>query len=349
MTGSNWQKIALDLKAGESKKPIWNLLRRFMIPDPQWLDDSHWLWQVASEHHSTDRKAVKLKLLSSNHHDACETVLLRPRESRFAVCLSTQIGCAVACRFCATGKMGFQRNLSAFEIVEQFLRAGWIAKGMMADVQTPPPLRNVVFMGMGEPLHNAEAVEQAISILSDPCWFGLSLRSITLSTAGVPNKMVQMAKRFPRLRIALSLHSADPQKRRWLVPKAVGELELLRETILRINAVQNDTLWIEVALIDGLNDSLEDATLLIDFCRGLNVEINVIPYNDTSHASEVLSKNRGSESIQFRAPSAEKTDIFIAKIREAGFFVTHRQTLGESIQAACGQLVNLNQKTQTVF
>ena len=339
MTGSNWQKIASELTAGQSKKSIWNLLRQFMIPDHQWLGDSQWLWQVASEQHSSDKKACKLKLLSAAYHDACETVLLRPRESRFAVCLSTQIGCAVACRFCATGKMGFQRNLSAFEIVEQFLRAGWIARGLMGNAQTPPPLRNVVFMGMGEPLHNAEAVEQAIAILSDPRWFGLSLRSITLSTAGVPNKMIQMAERFPRLRMALSLHSADPQKRRWLVPKAVGDLDLLRETILRINALQEDTLWIEVALIDGINDSLEDAELLINFCHGLNVEVNVIPYNDTSHARNLSVVSKGAQDRPLKAPGPDKTEAFIAKIRKKGIFVTYRNTLGESIQAACGQLI----------
>lgn len=339
MTGSNWQKIASELTAGQSKKPIWNLLRQFMIPDHQWLSDSQWLWQIASKQHSADQRACKLKLLSTQHHDACETVLLRPRESRFAVCLSTQIGCAVACRFCATGKMGFQRNLSAFEIVEQFLRAGWLARQMMGNVQTPPPLRNVVFMGMGEPLHNEEAVEQAICMLSDPRWFGLSLRSITLSTAGVPNKMIQMAERFPRLRIALSLHSADPQKRRWLVPKAVGDLDLLRETISRINALQEDTLWIEVALIDGINDSLEDADLLIDFCRGLNVEINVIPYNDTSHARNLSIVSEGAQDRPLKAPAPDKTEAFIAKLRQKGIFVTYRNTLGESIQAACGQLI----------
>ncbi|MFM7518449.1 MAG: radical SAM protein [Pirellula sp.] len=339
MTGSNWQKIASELSAGQSKKSIWNLLRQFMSPDRQWLSDSQWLWQIESEQHSTDKKACKLKLLSAAHHDACETVLLRPRESRFAVCLSTQIGCAVACRFCATGKMGFQRNLSAFEIVEQFLRAGWIARGLMGNVQTPPPLRNVVFMGMGEPLHNAEAVEQAIAILSDPRWFGLSLRSITLSTAGVPNKMIQMAERFPRLRMALSLHSADPQKRRWLVPKAVGDLDLLRETISSINALQEDTLWIEIALIDGINDSLKDAELLIDFCRGLNVEVNVIPYNDTSHARNLSMVSEVAHDRLLKAPAPNKTEAFIAKLRQKGIFVTYRNTLGESIQAACGQLI----------
>ncbi|MFM8189808.1 MAG: radical SAM protein [Pirellula sp.] len=330
MAETNWDKISSELSEGISKKQLWRTLRQFKEPDPTWLEPFGWLWQVKHELVSEDKKALKLKLHSGQYQDACETVLLRPRPNRFAVCLSTQVGCAVACRFCATGKMGFQRNLSVWEIVEQFLWAGWAARKFSSKPEQPVPLRNVVFMGMGEPLHNPVAVQEAIELLSHPKWFGLSLRSITLSSAGVPGKMIQMAKRFPRLRIALSLHSAEPHKRRWLVPKAVADLKLLWQAIQEINAIQNDTLWLEIALIAGVNDSAQDAQLLIEFCKGLNVEVNVIPYNDTSHAPR---------DPDFRAPSPEVVDAFIAKVRNAGIFVTHRKTLGQSIQAACGQLV----------
>ena len=314
------------------------MLRQFSQPDGDWLSQDGWLWKSGGEQQSVDGKALKLRLTSTAFKDACETVLLRPRATRFAVCVSTQIGCGVGCRFCATGNMGFQRNLSSWEILEQFLRAGWAAaKYVQPSPGRLPPLRNVVFMGMGEPLHNASAVEQAIELLSDPQWFGLSMRSITLSTAGVPAKMVAMASRFPKLRIALSLHSADHEKRRFLVPRAVADLEVLRDAIRRINSIQNDTVWIEVALIDGINDAAEDARMLIDFCRDLIVEVNVIPYNDTSHAS-VGSGLHATAGIM-RAPTPERVDAFIAKVRKAGIFTTHRKTLGESIQAACGQLI----------
>ena len=330
MSESNWSKISSEISKGCSKKELWGLLRQFQLPDPDSFHPTGWLWQLASEQISQDEKAHKLKLHSGLHQDACETVLLRPRRTRFAVCLSTQVGCAVGCRFCATGKMGLQRNLTAWEIVEQFLWAGWAARKCAQDGKLPIPLRNVVFMGMGEPLHNPIAVEQAIELLSDPRWFGLSLRSITLSSVGVPGKMVQMARRFPRLRIALSLHSADPLKRRWLVPKAVSDLQSLRQAIQEIHSIQGDTVWLEIALIAGVNDSMKDARDLIEFCRGLSVEVNVIPYNDTSPTLD---------GTTFRAPSPDVTNAFIARIRREGIFVTHRKTLGQSIQAACGQLV----------
>jgi len=336
---SNWQQIAQEMATRGSSKRQWNLFRKFDLPEPNWLARDRWLWEVDSEQLSSDLKALKLKLRSMLHRDACETVLLRPRSHRFAVCVSTQVGCAVACRFCATGRMGFRRNLSSWEILEQFLLAGQAAKRFVRESPDPPPVRNVVFMGMGEPLHNPTALEQAIEVLADPRWFGLSLKSITVSTAGVPGKMVALAKRFPRLRIALSLHAADPQKRRALVPRAVGDMRTLRETIAQINQIQNDTLWIEIALIDGINDSEEDASLLIDFCKGLRVEVNVIPYNDTSHAIPSGSIASSLDSERFRAPAPDRVDAFVAKIRQAGIFTTHRKTLGESIQAACGQLI----------
>jgi 23S rRNA (adenine2503-C2)-methyltransferase len=341
---SNWEKIAAGISAKQSKKAIWKILRRFnepdlSSPDLNWIIKDDWLWKVDCEHLCSDGKAIKLTMRSSHHHDLCETVLLRPTAKRFSVCVSTQIGCAVSCAFCATGKMGLKRNLSSWEIVEQFLRAGWAAKRFMGDARNPPPVRNVVFMGMGEPLHNPMAVEQAIAVLSDPSWFGLSLRSMTLSTAGVPTQMVAMAEQFPRLRIALSLHSADPQKRRNLVPKAIGDLEALRQTILQINAIQNDTVWIEITLIDGINDSERDASLLIDFCQGLNVEVNVIPYNDTSHATLATTLKLAASPLVLKAPSRNTVDSFIAKLRLNGIVTTYRNTLGQSIQAACGQLI----------
>lgn len=336
---TNWHQLESEIAAKTSSKRRWNLLRRFQMPDASWLAESGWLWSTQAEQLSADHKAVKLQLFSPWHRDACETVLLRPREKRFAVCVSTQIGCAVACKFCATGRMGFRRNLSSWEIVEQYLRAGWVAQRLMSEVPDPLPLRNVVFMGMGEPLHNPTALEHAIAILSDSSWFGLSHRSITLSTAGVPSKMVHMAKRFPRLRIALSLHAADPQKRRALVPKAIGDIGVIRQTIALINEIQDDTLWIEVALIDGINDSREDAHLLIEFCKGLRVEVNVIPYNDTSHAAGSDTLTIPSLGKVFRAPASDRVDAFIDELRQAGIFTTHRKTLGESIQAACGQLI----------
>jgi 23S rRNA (adenine2503-C2)-methyltransferase len=247
--------------------------------------------------------------------------------------------------------MGFRRQLSSWEILEQVLRSGMLGpKSNVSDDDnavttdtkrridpTIIPVRNIVFMGMGEPLHNLSAVTESLERLTDEAWFGLSPRTITVSTAGVPRGMIALAQRFPRLRLALSLHSAEPSKRRDLVPHAVGDLEKLRSTIAEVNRLQEGPVWIEIALLAGVNDGLDDARKLVEFCEGLRVEVNVIPYNDTSHSAEALPQF--GQAASYRAPAIARVDAYIGELRRSGIFTTFRKTLGESIQAACGQLV----------
>ena len=372
-SGSNWELIA---NAG--RKVRWRHLRQYRFEPSDWLKDSGWLWRVDQLARSSDGRVAKFRFGSVKDGDACESVWMRTLTGRVTVCVSTQIGCGVGCLFCATGRMGFRRNLSSWEILEQVLRSGaygpsdesigssiaitlppasTVGSVETSSVETSsaetgqlppvrrgmeqgkrgqngiPPVRNIVFMGMGEPLHNVDAVVQAIEKLSDEDWFGISQRSITVSTAGVPRGMIMLAERFPRLRLALSLHSGDPHKRRELVPHAVGDLQRLRETISIVNSMQEGPVWIEIALLDGVNDGLEDAKGVIEFCKGLRVEVNVIPYNDTSHASS-------EEGVSFRAPVLSRVDAYIRELRRSGLFTTLRKTQGESIQAACGQLIS---------
>jgi 23S rRNA (adenine2503-C2)-methyltransferase len=241
--------------------------------------------------------------------------------------------------------MGLVRQLSATEILEQVLIAKMEVHNWSRHTNHPIHLRNVVLMGMGEPLHNHEAVGDAIEFLIADRGFGFSPRHIILSTVGVPEKMVAMAKRFPRLRIALSLHAAQSDLRRQLVPRATNDLEVLRQSICHINSLDEDSpVWIEYALLSGINDREEDAQHLIDFCRGLRVEINLIPYNNTSHANQLvrLQHNhveRFSNIERFQAPDRESAQRFAMALRNAGIFTTLRNTLGDSIQAACGQLI----------
>ena len=235
--------------------------------------------------------------------------------------------------------MGLVRQLSATEILEQVLIAKMEVHGWSRHADHPIHLRNVVLMGMGEPLHNHEAVGDAIEFLIADRGFGFSPRHITLSTVGVPEKMVAMAKRFPRLRIALSLHAAQSDLRRQLVPRATNDLEALRQAIRYINCMDEDSpVWIEYALLSGINDREEDAQRLIDFCQGLRVEINLIPYNNTSHAMQVVYLQRDTAQL-FQAPNRESVQRFAIALRQAGIFTTLRNTLGDSIQAACGQLI----------
>ncbi len=265
---------------------------------------------------------------ATDSQNELETVLIVPRRKRATVCVSSQIGCAVGCRFCATGTMGLQRNLSVYQILEQVY---WARQELK---KQGTHLRNV-FMGMGEPLHNTRAVMDAIDWLSRDDGFGISLKHITVSTAGVPRPMTEIARRFPKIRIALSLHTADAAQRRWLVPRATSDLGQLQNTIRTINDLQNkDPLWIEYVLLDGVNDSLEHAAKLYEFCQGLSVEVNVIPWNPTETPG---SSQR--EAIEFRPSKMETVQGFINLLRERQLVVTLRKSLGQSIMAACGQLV----------
>jgi 23S rRNA (adenine2503-C2)-methyltransferase len=216
--------------------------------------------------------------------------------------------------------LGYQGDLSTGQIVEQVYWAGIVAR------QRGRSLRNVVFMGMGEPLHNLAAVLPAIDYLTRPSGAGLSPRHITLSTAGVPHAMLEVGRRFPRLRIALSLHSADAAQRRQLVPRAVGDLELLKQTLVELNAIQQQAVWIEMVLFDQMNDTHEHARLLANFCRGLQVEINLIPYNSAAQPTRYIP------SPQWRR------EAFAQVLREAGLRTTIRTSLGAEVGAACGQL-----------
>lgn len=339
LTTPLWQKLLSNDCTGPNRKARWNWLRLGALPQtPSWEDlDGHWLHvppQIAD-----DRRVCKFRLQSRKYGDACETVVMRPRPTRATVCVSTQVGCGVGCSFCATGRMGLVRQLTATEILEQVLIARMQVKTWSQQADPPIHLRNVVFMGMGEPLHNQEAVTEAIDFLICDRGFGFSPRHITLSTVGVPEKMLAVAKRFPRLRIALSLHAAQSDLRRQLVPRATNDIERLREAIRQINSLDSEApVWIEYALLSGVNDQIEHARQLIEFCRGLRVEINLIPYNNTTHARPPSDRLLHSAE-EFQAPDRESARRFAQILRDQGIFTTLRNTLGESIQAACGQLI----------
>jgi 23S rRNA (adenine2503-C2)-methyltransferase len=237
----------------------------------------------------------------------------------------------VGCPFCATGQLGYRGNLSAQEIIEQVYWAGVIAQGYHRR------LRNVVFMGMGEPLHNLRAVLESLTWLTDDSGFGLSPRHITVSTAGVPGAMLELIHRFPRVRLALSLHAVDRQLRRRLVPRAVGDLHLLRTTIEKINRRQPHPVWLEIVLFAGVNDTLHHAQLVRDFSQGLNVEVNLIPYNSAVANPEF-------------APSPRPTrEAFATLLRESGIRTTLRTSFGSENSAACGQLTTQPSSRLTHF
>lgn len=251
-----------------------------------------------------------------------ETVILRIETGRTTLCVSSQVGCAAACNFCATGKMGVARNLSAGQILDQVVLAGQLLK------TENRRLRNIVFMGMGEPFHNELGLFEALERLIAPDFFNHSPSRILVSSVGVVDGMIRCAERFPEVKQALSLHSADQEMREKLIPLSRKyRLDELRSTIAEINRIQSCPFMIEYLMLSGLNDSERDARQLIHWLGGLNVHVNLIPYNPIDSAPHLVGSEESS-LLQF-------SDI----LKASGLKTTTRYSLGKDIAAACGQLV----------
>ncbi len=251
-----------------------------------------------------------------------ESVILRIATGRTTLCVSSQVGCAAACDFCATGKMGIAKNLSAGEILDQVLHAGQLLKAENRR------LDNIVFMGMGEPFHNEAGLHEALSILTSPQMFDRSPSSLLVSTVGVPDAMIRCAEQFPRVNLALSLHSVNPAVRASLIPLTnKHSLDDLRCTLEELNRIQQRPLMIEYLMLADKNDSLSDAADLIDWLQGLKVHVNLIPYNEIEDSPHLHSTDPGTITA------------FADTLKAAGHKTTIRYSLGTDIAAACGQLV----------
>ncbi|MCA9201261.1 MAG: 23S rRNA (adenine(2503)-C(2))-methyltransferase RlmN, partial [Planctomycetales bacterium] len=254
-----------------------------------------------------------------------ETVLLPAKTGRITVCVSSQIGCAAGCPFCATARMGWQRNVSDAEMLDQVLLAARIARA------TGKRLRNVVFMGMGEPLDNESHLFATLDLLLDGQFFDLPAKRVTVSTVGVPEAMCRLLDRYPGINLAVSLHSAVPELRAKLVPwSRCWDWQAFRETLAEVarkhHAGKQGSLMIEHILIAGVNDRDSDAWALVDFLQGMPAHVNLIPYNAVPHIRD------------WQATSRPDRDAFANILRSAGIFTTIRCSLGDDVQAACGQL-----------
>lgn len=264
----------------------------------------------------TDRDGtIKLQIALSDGL-AVETVLLTDREGRKTACVSCQVGCAMHCAFCQTGHLGFARNLTAAEIVEQFLH---LEKHAGA-------LDNIVFMGMGEPMLNLAAVRKAIAVLTDKNGRNLSARRITLSTSGVIQGIYDLADNGPLIRLAVSLTTADAALRETLMP--IGKTNPLADLRTAIDYYAKKTgrrVTLEAALLHDTNTSDQSARNMVAFARGLDVHINLIPWNPV-------------ETLDFAEPTAAECKHFVAQLEKAGLNVTLRTRRGRDIGGACGQL-----------
>ncbi|MFP4053947.1 MAG: 23S rRNA (adenine(2503)-C(2))-methyltransferase RlmN [Phycisphaerae bacterium] len=245
-----------------------------------------------------------------------ETVLI-PSAKRATVCLSTQVGCAMECAFCATGIDGLVRNLSAGEILEQIIQLR---------TATGAGVTNVVFMGMGEPLANFDATLAAVEAIVDPQRLGLSARHVTVSTIGLPEGILRLAEAKLPITLAISLHAPTDELRRRIIPRA-GKVPL--ERILSAAKVFYESrrreVTLEYILIPGLNDSGPCAAALADIAGRLRCNVNLIRYNPVA-------------SLPWTRPSAAEVEGFAAALARRGVNVTVRASRGLDADAACGQL-----------
>lgn len=250
-----------------------------------------------------------------------ESVMIRSSDRR-TVCISTQVGCPIGCAFCASGKVKFQRNLKAAEIVEQVYQVRSYLKERGED------LSHIVFMGMGEPFFNFESVIEACKSFIDD--FGISRRRITISTVGVVERIYDLAKTDLRVNLAISLHSPTQELRRQIIPYAnKNPIEKIIEAASFYFGSTGRDITYEYILIAGFNDKEEHAEHLYSLLKTEQCCINLIPYNTVAN-------------LKFKRPSAEVIKAFKDKLEEKGLVVTCRFQKGDDINAACGQLTLRN-------
>lgn len=291
----------------------------------EWLAASYDLGlPVLEERHPSEDGATKV-VLRLRDGERIEAVHM-PREvrnPRVTLCISSQVGCAMGCTFCATGAMGIRRNLSPGEIVGQVL-------ALIRELGPERPhALTLVFMGMGEPLHNLDNVHKAIRILNHPEGLNISTRRITVSTSGLVSGIERLSRMKPRPWLALSLNATTDEARGAVMPvNRVWNLARLRQALDDWNLAPGEKFLLEYVLMDGENDSLEDADRLADWLGDLRAghNINLIRMNE--HPASA-----------FRQPPQERLQAFLERLKARGCFVTVRKSRGKDVQGACGQLL----------
>jgi 23S rRNA (adenine2503-C2)-methyltransferase len=298
------------------------------VEDPRAMTDlPEELREALAERYET--RALELAALERSADGTVKAALLArdgalleavaiPEEGRTTLCLSTQVGCPLACSFCATGTLGLTRNLGPAEIVDQLLR--------LREALPERRITNVVFMGMGEPLLNLRAVIEAVRTLQHPKGFGLAPRRVTVSTAGVVPRIAELLAAVP-VNLAVSLHATSdtvrdvlvPLNRRFPLAELIGALRRIPQLSRR------HPVFVEYTLMESVNDSMADARRLVALLRGLPAKVNLIPMNPHAGAP-------------YRPPAPEVASRFMGELVRGGLVATLRRSRGADIDAACGQL-----------
>ena len=274
---------------------------------------------ILSEHRSRDG-TVKW-LFDVGVGNGIETVFI-PEEDRGTLCVSSQVGCALDCKFCSTGRQGFNRDLRVDEIIGQL----WTAVRELRSAETPRPVTNVVFMGMGEPLNNLEAVVGAASIMLDDHAYGLSRRRVTVSTSGVVPMIRKLKEALP-VALAVSLHAPNDALRSRIMPinQAYPIAALLDACRDYLEVAPRDFITFEYVMLEGVNDSPAHARELAKLLADVPSKVNLIPFNPFDDSG-------------FGRTDAGSVRRFQQVLLDAGFIATVRKTRGDDIDAACGQL-----------
>lgn len=307
-----WQKSAhsFDVMTNLSKETR-NMLEAHFVINHVKVD------QMQRSKDGTIKNAVRL-------HDGLivESVLI-PTSTRTTACVSSQVGCSLDCKFCATARLKRMRNLNPDEIYDQV-----VAIDNESRLYFDRPLSNIVFMGMGEPLMNYNNVLKAIDKITSPEGLGMSPKRITVSTSGVPKMIRKMADEEVRFKLAVSLHSAIDDIRTSIMPfNANFTLADLREALVYWYTKTKSRITYEYVVWRGINDTQKDVDALVDFCRFAPSKVNLIEYNPIDDG-------------EFKQASNEAIDRYVTTLEKNGITVTVRRSRGKDIDAACGQLAN---------
>ncbi|MBK8092122.1 MAG: 23S rRNA (adenine(2503)-C(2))-methyltransferase RlmN [Verrucomicrobiaceae bacterium] len=316
----HFRSMAEPLQRADLSPPLRRWLER-VLGENEWSLD---VLPIASDIPSSDGLTRKA-LLRLTDGQEIETVIMG-YQGRHTACISTQAGCAMGCVFCATGQMGFVRHLRPGEIVAQVHHARRVLAG------TGQKLRNLVFMGMGEPLHNYDAVMTALDIITHTSGINLGPSKVSISTVGVVPGILRLAEENRPYNLAVSLHAATDEERSAIVPaNTKWPLPVLMDVCRFYNAKTGRRIFFAWTLIQGVNDTPDHAHRVAELLRGLDAHVNLIPLNETAGYS-------GTESPDSAA------DAFHRILQEAGYPCTIRQRRGIDVAAGCGQLRAEKQK-----
>ena len=310
-----WKKNARSFdEMTNLSKELRDKLNQHYFIDGITLDDQ----QISND------KTIKCAFSIAGTNQVMEGVLI-PTKSRTTACISSQVGCSLACKFCATGRLKLLRNLTAGEIVDQV-----VYLKNQAEERYGQQLSNIVYMGMGEPLLNYKNVLRSVELITSDDGLGMSPKRITVSTAGIAKMIKKLGDDEVKFNLALSLHAADDSKRNAIMEiNETNNLEALAEALQYFHKKTGTRVTFEYIIFKDFNDGIEDAAQLAQFCKHVPCKVNIIEYNPIDEG-------------EFQQADTEKVNRFAAYLEERNIIVNIRRSRGKDIDAACGQLANKN-------